>query len=103
MTRAWLWYQKAADAGEPDALARLGERADRAASFAKDNGSRASYWLESFRYYAAAADRARSEDWPDDAWRAWQYRRASLARLLACQGMMQQVAETYVAIGKQGG
>lgn len=101
-TRAWLWYQKAADAGVPEALARLAERADRSASSAQDNGRRASYWLESFRYYAAATDRARSEDWPDEAWRTWRYRRASLARLLAREGMSRQVADTYVAIGKHG-
>jgi hypothetical protein len=54
-----------------------------------------SYWLESFKYYAAAVDRARSEDWPDDAWRDWRYRRASLARLLAREGMMQEIADAY--------
>ena len=46
--------------------------------------------------YAAAADRARYEDWPDDAWKHWRYRRATLARLLAREGMMQQVADAYV-------
>jgi len=51
--------------------------------------------LEAFRYYAAAANRAQSEDWPDDAWRNWRYRRASLARLLGRMGMMQEVADAY--------
>jgi hypothetical protein len=56
---------------------------------------RKSVWLSSFKYYAAAAERARIEDWPDDAWRSWRYRRASLARLLAREGMQQEVAAAY--------
>ena len=97
--QAWVWYQKAAAAGDPDALARLADRADKSASSAADSPARVRDWLSSFRYYAAATDQARREDWPDDAWRTWRYRRASLARLLARQGMMQQVADTYAAIG----
>jgi hypothetical protein len=31
------------------------------------------------------------------AWRNWRYRRATLARMLARDGMMQQVAEAYAA------
>jgi energy-coupling factor transporter ATP-binding protein EcfA2 len=46
---------------------------------------------------AAAAEHAHDEDWPDEAWRNWRYRRATLARLLAREGMMQQVAEAYIA------
>jgi hypothetical protein len=38
------------------------------------------------------------EDWPDDAWRDWRYRRASLARVLALAGMMQEVAEEYARV-----
>jgi WD40 repeat protein/tRNA A-37 threonylcarbamoyl transferase component Bud32 len=87
--RAWFWYQKAADVGEPNALARFADKADGASA------------LEAFKYYAAAAERARSEDWPDDIWRNWRYRRASLARLLARQGMMQEVAEVYDGVRKQ--
>jgi hypothetical protein len=51
--------------------------------------------LQAFRLYAAAAERAHKEDWPDDAWKHWRYRRASLARLLAQDGLMQQVADGY--------
>jgi TPR repeat protein len=94
-TRAWLWYQKAGDAGEPNALARFAARNDGAAFAEQNAAKRNSYWLASFKYYAAAADRARSEDWPDDAWRNWRYRRASLARLLAREGMMPQIAAAY--------
>jgi TPR repeat protein len=93
--RGWLWYQKAADAGEPNALARFGERDDGTAFSMEDLEKRKSFWLSSFKYYATAAERARIEDWPDDAWRSGRYRRASLARLLARERMEQQVAEAY--------
>jgi WD40 repeat protein/TPR repeat protein len=99
--RAWLWYQKAADQGEPNALARVAEKYDAAAFSEETSAKKDSYLLDSFRYYAAAAERARTEDWPDDAWRNWRYRRASLARLLARGGMMQQVAEVYSAVHTQ--
>ena len=94
-SRAWSWFQKGAHAGEPQALAHLAEKADEVAFFESDPVKRKAYLLESFKYYAAAAERARTEDWPDDAWRNWRYRRASLARLLAREGMMQEVADAY--------
>jgi TPR repeat protein len=87
-TRAWVWYQKGADAGEPSALARFAGRAD-------DDDAAQNSLLEAFKYYSSAAERARSEDWPDSAWRDWRYRRASLARLLERAGMMQEVANEY--------
>jgi hypothetical protein len=51
--------------------------------------------LQAFAFSANAAQRALNENWPDDAWRNWRYRRATLARLLAREGMMQQVADAY--------
>jgi WD40 repeat protein/serine/threonine protein kinase len=99
--RAWTWYRRGADAGEPDALARLGAEADEAAFAEWDPGKSKAYLLEAFKYYAAAAERARTEDWPDDAWRNWRYRRASLARLLACEGMMGEVANVYDGVRRQ--
>jgi hypothetical protein len=54
--------------------------------------------LEAFRYYAAAAERAYDVDWPDEAWRQWRYRRATLVRLLAREGVMQQVADAYTKV-----
>jgi WD40 repeat protein/serine/threonine protein kinase len=95
--RAWTWYQKAAAAGEPNALARFAERADAAASLETDASKNRSLWLESMKYYVSASERARIETWPDDAWRNWRYRRASLARLLAREGMMSEVAAAYSA------
>jgi hypothetical protein len=35
------------------------------------------------------------ENWPDSAWKHWRYRRASLARVLAADGMMQPVADVF--------
>jgi WD40 repeat protein/serine/threonine protein kinase len=99
--RAWSWYQKAAAAGEPNALARVADRDDAAASSEVDVSKRNSMWLESFKYYVSASERARIENWPDEAWRNWRYRRASLARLLARSGMMREVADLYDQVHKQ--
>jgi hypothetical protein len=41
-------------------------------------------------------------EWPDGAWKAWRYRRATLARLLANTGMMKQVADAYGAVLDKG-
>jgi WD40 repeat protein/TPR repeat protein len=103
MPKAWLWYQKGADAGEPYALARFAEREENNALAQADPPQRNSQLLKAFTLYAAAAERAHEEDWPVDAWKHWRHRRASLARLLAQQGMMQQVAVAYGAILDKGG
>jgi WD40 repeat protein/serine/threonine protein kinase/TPR repeat protein len=100
-TRAWLWYRKGADAGEPNALARFAESEADAASHEENVEKKTAHLLESFKYYAAAAERSRREDWPEDAWRNWRYRRASFARLLAREGMMQQVADNYHTVRRQ--
>jgi eukaryotic-like serine/threonine-protein kinase len=93
--KAWSWYQKGADVGEPNALARFAERAEKKALAQTDASARNAHLLQAFMFYAAAAEGAHREDWPDDAWRHWRYRRASLARTLAEDGMMQQVAAAY--------
>ena len=98
LSKAWSWYQKGADAGEPNALARFAERDEvnfLAASSAREKNL---LLLQAFVFFAAAAERARHEDWPDDAWSHWRYHRATLARLLAHAGMTQQVADAYTAI-----
>lgn len=95
---AWRWYQRAADTGEPNALARIAERDERNALVEADPRERNEHLLAAFKLYAAAAERARYEDWPGESWSKWRYRRASLARLLAREGMMQQVAEAYAAV-----
>ena len=102
LVKAWAWYQKAADAGEPHSLARFAERVERNALDEPDASRRNAELLAAFGLYAAAADHARNEDWPDDAWNRWRYRRATLARLLAREGMMQQVADAYTAVLNRG-
>jgi TPR repeat protein len=100
--KAWWWYQKGADAGEPNAIARFAERDERNALAQTDPSEQNAQLLQAFTLYAAAAERAREEDWPDGAWKDWRYRRATLARLLANAGMMQQVADAYSAMLAKG-
>lgn len=101
--RAWIWYQTGADAGEPASLARLAERRLGESSLDEIAAQRKSLLLESFKYYCAAAERARTEAWPIGSWMKWRYQRASLARFLARAGMMQQVAEVYDQVQRQYG
>jgi eukaryotic-like serine/threonine-protein kinase len=98
MSQAWSWYQKGADAGEPNSLARFADRDERNALDESDLSKQNTLLLRAFTYYAAAAERAKDNDWPDEAWKHWRYRRASLARLLAREGLMQQVADAYASI-----
>ena len=98
LEKAWYWYNKGADTGEPYALARFAERDEVNALAELDPSKRNALLLQAFTHYASAAERARDEDWPDDALRHWRYRRATLARLLAREGMMEQVAEAYTEI-----
>ena len=97
-TKAWVWYQKGADAGEPNALARFAERNEDNAIAAADAATKNTLLLQAFHLYAAAADRARAENWPDEAWKKWRYRRATIARLLAREDMMQQLADAYRSV-----
>jgi hypothetical protein len=88
-------------AGEPNAIARFAERDEANALIESDRSKRDALLLRAFSLYAAAAERAYEEDWPDDAWKQWRYRRASLARVLAQQGLMQQVADAYGSVLKR--
>jgi TPR repeat protein/autonomous glycyl radical cofactor GrcA len=92
---AWRWYQEAARRAEPHALARLAERAEREAisGLKPDNEL-----LAAFTLYARAAEGARKLAWPENVWRSWRYRRATLAHLLARAGLIAQVASAYEAI-----
>ncbi|MDE2051159.1 MAG: hypothetical protein KGJ72_09085 [Gammaproteobacteria bacterium] len=76
-------------------MARLAEHEEEIAYSAHASSGDSEHLLEAFRYYAAAAQQARREDWPDDAWKSWRYQRASLARRLAHDGLMKQVAAMY--------
>jgi WD40 repeat protein len=103
LSKTWSWYQKGADAGEPQSLARLAERDEQRAVAETSLPQQRTLLLHAFAFYAAAAECARDEGWPDDAWRNWRYHRATLARLLARAGMMQQVADSYAAAAKRPG
>ncbi|HTV78056.1 MAG TPA: protein kinase [Steroidobacteraceae bacterium] len=93
--QAWTWYRRGADVFQPDALARYAQREQQAAQTASGALERRRHQLEAFRFYASAAERARREGWPDEAWRNWRLQRASLARLLALEGAMPEVATLY--------
>jgi WD40 repeat protein len=97
-SKEWFWYSRGAGAGEPNALARFAERREAMAIAEKDAQKKNADLLDAFRYYAAAAERAHREEWPDEAWKAWRYRRATLSRLLARAGMMQAVADSYSTV-----
>jgi hypothetical protein len=98
--RASSWYQRAAEAGDPSALAHFAEMEGVTASSQRADVNKKAYLLESFKHYAAAAEAARQANWPDDAWRSWRYHRASLARLLALEGMAENVAHAYDDVRK---
>jgi hypothetical protein len=83
---------------QPVTLARLGEQAYDKAYSAKTPAQRNTYLLEAFRLFALAAAQAEGEHWPENSCREWRHRRASLARLLARAGMMQDVADTFAAV-----
>jgi WD40 repeat protein len=101
--QAWSWYRQGADAHEPAALARFAERDETSALAETDPAKRDTLLLRAFSGYAAASERARLQAWPDDAWKAWRYRRATLARILARDGWMQKTADTYRAIVNRSG
>jgi hypothetical protein len=100
---AWFWYGQGAASGEPNALARYAERDEQAALRTQDPLQRNRLLLKAFAGYAAASLRAARENWPDDAWKHWRYRRASLARVLAFDGLMQPVADSFAAIVNRQG
>jgi WD40 repeat protein/serine/threonine protein kinase len=96
--QAWSWYRRGADVAEPHALARYGQHELQTAQTASDALERRRHQLEAFRFYASAAEGARREGWPDEAWRDWRLLRASLARMRALDGGMQEVAGVYDAV-----
>ncbi len=96
--RAREWYQKGAALNEPTALGRLAQMKENDALLTQSSGAADALLLEAFRLYARAAEQARAAGWPDEVWKIWRYRRASLARVLANEHMMQAVAEAYQAV-----
>ncbi len=92
------WYQRRAAADEPYALAHLAEREEFHSLNQSDATERNNALLRAFQLYARAVNVAQSQGWPSEAWQHWRYRRASLARLLANDGLMQRVATAYAVI-----
>ena len=93
--RSASWLDRAVKAGEPGAIAHAAGRDERAALDAVKPGDRTAILLKAFQGYALAARRAQREGWPDETWRDWRYRRASLARVLAREGDMSALADAY--------
>jgi WD40 repeat protein/TPR repeat protein len=100
---AWLWYKRAAAMGQPDAIARLGRRSEDLALIEATPDKRYADLLEALSLYSKAAAIAEAESWPDEAWRQWRYRRSDLARYLAREGMMRQVADAFRNVTRAGG
>jgi TPR repeat protein len=98
LRRAWQWYQKGSEVGEPNANARLAERDEERALAEDDPLTKDTLLLGAFKLYAFAAERATEDAWPEDSWRQWRYRRASLARLLAKRGKMSEVGHVYADV-----
>jgi TPR repeat protein len=103
LAKAWFWYQKGADVGEPNALARFADRDERAALTERDPSRSHLLLLSAFSAYTSASEHAKKADWPAEEWRHWQYRRATLARLLAREGLMQDVADAFAKVQKRAG
>lgn len=97
----WTWYQRAADTGQPNAIARFARRSEERAVVETVPERRFAELLEAFSLYARAATIAEADAWPDDAWRHWRYRRSTLARVLARDGLMQEVAIAYRKTGEE--
>jgi WD40 repeat protein len=100
--KAWFWYRQGSDAGEPTALARFAQRDESNGVAESDPAKRDALLLQAFGAYAAASERAKQQAWPDETWKAWRYRRATLARLLRREGLMQKTAESYRSVIARG-
>ena len=66
LSQAWSWYRMGAEIGEPNSIARFGERNEVSAVTGSSPQKRNALLLKAFASYAAAAERAQAEAWPDD-------------------------------------
>jgi WD40 repeat protein len=94
-------YPIRAQAGDPTALVHTAETEERAALSAENSQDRDAHLLQAFKYYASAAELAATQGQSDEVWRPWRYRRASLARLLARDGIIDKVAKEYESVRNQ--
>jgi WD40 repeat protein len=95
MAKAWLWYEQGASRREPHALARLALRDETTALSESSETKRSALFLQAFKGYTVASVESEAKGWPDDARKHWRYRRATLARLLAHNDLMEEVARAY--------
>ena len=102
LSKAWSWYQRAPISASPTRSHGSGSATMHPPSPRARRRSETRSCSRRSASYAAAAERAQAEDWPDDTWKHWRYRRATLARLLAREGMTSQVADAYVAVRDKG-
>ena len=96
--RLGLSQTDAARGSEVDGLNALGSAAQReelSTLAGTDAHARNAGLLTAFADYATAAELARLRRWPDGAWSHWRRRRASLARILALEGLLPQAAAAY--------
>lgn len=77
------------------AMAATAAREEQAALAEPDARVRAVHLLKAFTDYATAAELARLRQRPDAEWIDWRRRRASLARVLAREGLMRETAAAY--------
>jgi hypothetical protein len=91
---AWQWYRRGIEVDEPHALARSAEN-EQAAAVLANAGEKNAHLLKAFALYATAAELAYRDSLPENEWQVWRYRRASLARLLAEQGMISEAAAAF--------
>jgi TPR repeat protein len=92
--RASFWYDQGARRLEPHALAHAAQHAEFQALVGVPAEADAGFFL-AFKLYSQAVQQAQALGWPDSVWRSWRYRRSTLARVLAVEGKMQEVADAY--------
>ncbi len=101
--KAQHWLKLGVDSLEPEALGRFAEQTEAAAALAVAQSEKHHLLLKALASYTLASEQARLQAWPDAVYKAWRYRRATLARVLAKEGLLREVVETYASnVNSQG-
>lgn len=101
--KAQHWLKLGADSLEPEALGHIAEQTEIAAAPTGGGPSNEHLLLQALALYTLASEQARLQAWPDAVYKVWRYRRATLARVLAHDGLIREVVETYRSNIKAGG
>jgi TPR repeat protein len=101
--KAQHWLKLGADSLEPEALGHIAEQTEIAAAPAGGGPLNDHLLLQALALYTLASEQARLQAWPDAVYKVWRYRRATLARVLAHDGLIREVVETYRSNIKAGG